>query len=62
MTDIGDSDYEYNGGNGGGGYDNPDHIHKATAAVGDTKESYGNAALDKDSTSSVEELGDKEEL
>src|SRR5579859_4316444 len=62
MTDIGDSDYEYDGGNGSGDHDTPDCPHKATAGVSDTEESYGDAAFDDDGAGGVEELGDEEEL
>lgn len=62
MTDIGDTDYEYDSGKGSGDHDAPDSPHKATARVGDTEESYGDAALDGDGAGGVEELGNEEEL
>ena len=62
MTDIGDTDHEYDGGKGSGDHDTPDSPHKTTAGIGDTEESYGDAALDGDGAGGVEELGDEEEL
>ena len=62
MTDIGDTNHEYDGGKGSGDHDAPDSPHKATAGIGDTDESYGDAALDDDGAGGVEELGDEEEL
>ena len=62
MTDIGDTDYENDGRKGSGDHDTPDSPHKATVGVGDTEESYSDAALDGDGAGGVEELGDEEEL
>ncbi len=62
MTDIGNTDDEYDGGNGSGGHDGPDRPFKEAAGAGDTEESHGDAALDNGGAGGVKELGDEEEL
>ena len=62
MTDIGDTDYEYDGGYNGSEYYTPDSPRKATARFSDAEKSYSNAAFNSNSARSVEELSNEEEL
>jgi hypothetical protein len=62
MADIGYTDYEYDSRDCCGNHDTPDSPCEATARVGDTEESYSNAALDNDSAGGIEELSNEEEL
>jgi len=62
MADIGDSDVEYNSGRDSTQYNGPNTPHEAATGVGNTKESYGNAALDEGSAGGIEEFSDEEKL
>lgn len=62
MTDISDTDDEYNGGNGSDSHDAPDSPRKATTGIGDTEQSDSDTALDDNSGGSIKELGHEEEL
>lgn len=62
MTNVGNAGNEYDAGNARGDDDAPNNPPVATARFGDSKESYGDAALNEDSAGGVEVFGDEEEL
>lgn len=62
MANIGNADYEYDGGSTRGDYDGPDSPLVTTAGIGNPVKSYGDAALYEDSARGVEVLGDEEVL
>lgn len=62
MADIGHAHHEYYGGNGSGNHDSPDGPRISAARIGNSEQSNRNATLNKDSSGSVEKLGDEEEL
>jgi hypothetical protein len=62
MANVGNADYEYDGGNTRGDDNSPDSPLVTTAGIGNSVERYGDAALDKDGARGVEVLGDEEVL
>lgn len=62
MTNVGNAGYEHDAGNARGDNDAPNNPPVATARFGDSKQSYGDAALNEDSAGGVEVFGDEEEL
>lgn len=62
MANIGNADYEDDGGNSRGDYDGPNSPLITTAGIGNPVKSYGDAALNEDSARGVEVLGDEKVL
>jgi hypothetical protein len=62
MTYISNADHEYDGRNSSGSHNSVDGPRKMTARVGDTDESYGNAAFDNYCAGCIEKLSNKEKL
>jgi len=44
MTDVGDADDKYDGGENGGKHYNPDGIHESSTAVGNTEKGHSDTA------------------
>lgn len=62
MANIGNADYEYDGGNSRGENDGPDGPLITTAGIGNPVKSDGDAALDEDGARGVKVLGDEKVL
>lgn len=62
MANVGNADYEHDGGNSRGDYDGPYSPLITTAGVGNSVKRYGDAALNKDGARRVEVLGDEKVL
>lgn len=62
MTDVGDTDHEYDCGQATGDNDTPDRPLKVATALRDTDKSYCYAAFNEHNAGGVEELGNEEEL
>jgi len=62
VADIGDTNYEYDGGQDRGNHDAPDSPNKLAAGVGNTEESDSDATFDGYGTGCVEKLSDEEKL